>query len=263
MKFISLFLTGLASILIFSCKAPKPLAGYLDNYKDTTGTDILNIPELKIQKGDLLSIQIYSIATDPAVDALYNLPCANGTSAGQATGTCGFLVDAGGNITHHRFGVIHVDGMTKNQLVSEFVKRLTVQKELLKEPTIVVRFLNYKITVLGEVAHPGTINIPGERVTILEAIGLSGDITQYGKKNEVRVVREINGKREVGTVDLSSGKLFESPFYNLMQNDVVMVDPVKQKAKKADQDMTIARIGFVVSMITSAALIYNSFRRNN
>lgn len=263
MKFISLLSFTAFSFFLFSCKAPKPLAGYLDNYKDTAGTDILNIPELKIQKGDLLSIQVYSIATDPAVDALYNLPCASGTAAGQAAGTCGFLVDASGNIIHHRLGVIHADGMTKSQLAAEFTRRLTAEKERLKDPTIVIRFLNYKITVLGEVAHPGTINIPGERVTILEAIGLTGDITQYGKKNEVKVIREINGKREVGTIDLSSNKLFESPYYNLMQNDVVMVDPVKQKAKKADQDVTIARIGFVVSMITSAALIYNSFKRNN
>jgi polysaccharide export outer membrane protein len=115
---------------------------------------------------------------------------------------------------------------------------------------------------LGEVAHPGTLNIPGERVSILEAIGLSGDITQYGKKNVVKVIRENNGKREVGIIDLSSKKIFESPYYNLMQNDVVMIDAVNQKAKKADQDVTIARIGFVVSMITSAALIYNSFRKN-
>jgi polysaccharide biosynthesis/export protein len=264
MKFFTVPLILLFSVLLFSCKTQKPVAaGYLDNVRDTSGKQEIKIPELKIQKGDLLSIQVFSITTDARVDALYNLPCSGGTAAGQATGTCGYLVDADGNIIHHRLGVFQADGMTKQALAAEFKKRLSVQKDLLADPTVIIRFLNYKITVLGEVAHPGAINIPGERVTILEAIGLTGDITQYGKKNEVRVARETDGKVEVGIIDLSSKKMFESPYYNLKQNDVVFVDALPQKAKKSDQEVTFARIGLVLSMITSAALVYNSFRRIN
>jgi polysaccharide export outer membrane protein len=263
MKFLPASFILLVSIFLFSCKTQQPVAGYLDKVVDTAGKEEIKIPELKIQKGDLLSVQVFSIATDAKVDALYNLPCAGGTAAGQAIGNCGYLVDADGNIIHHRLGVFHADGMSKQDLAAEFKKRLAGQKELLTDPTVIIRFLNYKITVLGEVAHPGTVSIPGERVTILEALGLSGDVTQYGKKNEIKVVREINGKREIGIIDLSSKKMFESSYYNLMQNDVVIVDAIPQKAKKTDQELTYAKIGLVLSMITSAALIYNSFRRIN
>jgi polysaccharide export outer membrane protein len=263
MKFSSVSFILILSLFLFSCKTQQPVAGYLDKVVDTSGKETIKIPELKIQKGDLLSIQVFSLSTDARVDALYNLPCAGGAAAGQAQGTCGYLVGADGNIIHHRLGVFHADGITKPQLAAEFKKRLSEQKDLLVDPTISIRFLNYKITVLGEVAHPGAISIPGERVTILEAIGLTGDITQYGKKNEVKVVREINGIREIGIIDLTSKKMFESPFYNLMQNDVVLVEALPQKAKKTDQELTFARIGLVLSMITSAALVYNSFRRLN
>ena len=235
------------------------MGNYLENYNDTSGRDIVQIPELKIQKGDLLAVQIYSIATKPEVYEIYNLPC--GASTGTAT-NCGYLVDIHGNILHQRLGVIHAAGLTKAELANEVRKRLTTPKELLSDPTVVVNFLNYKITVLGEVGHPGTLSIPGERVTILEALGLSGDVTQYAKKDEIKIIREANGVRTVGKLDLSSDKLFESPYFNLAQNDVVLVSPTKQKTKKADQDVTIARIGFIISLITAASLIYNSFRKN-
>jgi polysaccharide export outer membrane protein len=102
--------------------------------------------------------------------------------------------------------------------------------------------------------------IPYERVTILEAIGLAGDIPLSGKKNTVRVVREINGNREIGTVDLTSKDLFESPYYYLMQNDVVYVEPRKSKLRLNDQSIVAQRISFALTLITSAALLYNIFK---
>ncbi|HUM98079.1 MAG TPA: polysaccharide biosynthesis/export family protein [Chitinophagaceae bacterium] len=253
----------LFSILIYSCRPTKPMGNYLENFNDTTGKSITQIPELKIQKGDLLGVQVYSISTEPKVYELYNLPCAvAATSATGSANTCGYLVDAQGNIIHPRLGVIHAAGLTKTELAEDFKKRLTSPKELLSDPTVIVNFLNYKITVLGEVAQPGTLSIPGEKVTILEAIGLAGDITEYGKKNNVKIIRESDGVRTVGTIDLSSKKLFESPYFNLSQNDVVLVNPIKQKNKKTEQEVTMARVGFIISLITSASLIYNSFRRN-
>jgi len=110
------------------------------------------------------------------------------------------------------------------------------------------------------VGHEGVLTVNGERITILEAIGLAGGITDYGKKNNVKIFRENNGKREVGLIDLSSATLFESPYYNLMQNDVVIVEPTKQKAKQAEQSMVAQRITFALSLITSAAFIYNIFK---
>ena len=260
MKFIR-FLLLAVPFAVISCGTQKKAPYYLENVIDTSGKENVKTPELRIQKNDLLSIQVYSLSTKPELsDAQYNLPC-GGTSGGQGNeGTCGYLVDANGNIEYPRLGTIRAEGLTKQELGEEVKKRLTQPVELLKNPSIIVRFLNYKITVLGEVGAQGMITVPGERITILQAIGLAGGITDFGKKNTVKVLREINGKREVGYVDLSSKDLFESPYYNLMQNDVVLVEPTKQKIKQAEQSIVAQRITFALGLITSAAFIYNIFK---
>ncbi len=109
---------------------------------------------------------------------------------------------------------------------------------------------------MGEVGRPGPITIPTGHVTILEAIGLAGDIPITGKKNTVKVLREIDGRREIGYVDLTSKKIFDSPYYNLLQNDVVMVEVSKAKVRQSDQ-ITLQRITTVLGVITSLTLIYN------
>jgi polysaccharide export outer membrane protein len=258
MRPIRLLIFVVLSTWFVSCTTQKKMPFYLENVSDTTGQQDVIFRDLHIQKNDLLSIQVYSSSTKPELsDALYNLPCG---SAGGTTNTCGFLVDAEGNIEYPRLGTIHVEGMTKQELATEVKRRLTTPVELLNNPGVIIRFLNYKITILGQVGHEGVLTVNGERVTILEAIGLAGGITDYGKKNNVKIFRENNGKREVGIVDLSSAKLFESPYFNLMQNDVVIVEPTKQKAKQMEQSMVAQRITFALSLITSAAFIYNIFK---
>jgi polysaccharide export outer membrane protein len=189
---------------------------------------------------------------------LYNLPTSNASSGPGTSG--GFLVDANGNIEYPRLGSFHAEGLTKQELAAQIKKKLTEPVELLKDPTVIIRFLNYKVTVIGQVGHEGVVNVPGERLTILEAVGLAGGITDYGKKERVRIIREINGQREMGIIDLSSKDLFESPYYNLMQNDVVIVEPTSQKAKQTDQALVAQRITIAIGIITSAAFIYNVFK---
>ena len=215
------------------------------------------MPELRIQKNDLLSIQIYSLSTRPEADAYFNLPTA--TSAGQASS--GFLVDAEGNIEYPRLGTIRAEGLTKQELAEVIKKKLTEPVELLTKPSVIIRFLNYKVTILGQVAREGMMTIPGEKVTILEAIGLAGGITDYGKKDKVKVIRETDGSREVGYVDLSSDSLFTSPYYNLVQNDVVIVEPTRQKIRMTDEQQNMQRISFALSIITSAAFLATIFIR--
>jgi polysaccharide export outer membrane protein len=169
-------------------------------------------------------------------------------------------VDAQGNIEYPRLGTFHAEGLTKDSLASLIKYRLTNPEELLRNPTVIIRFQNLKVTVLGEVGNQGEIKIPGERVTILEAIGLAGGITEFGVKNNVKVIREIDGKREIGLVSLVSDSLFSSPFYNLVQNDVVLVQPSNKRAKKAEQDQVLQRVSFGLSIVTAIALIYNVFR---
>ncbi|MBC7947587.1 MAG: polysaccharide biosynthesis/export family protein [Chitinophagaceae bacterium] len=243
-------------LYLISCGTQQKLPNYLEKMTDSTANGEVVVPELRIQKNDLLSIQVYSASTKPEIDALYNMTTVSAT--GGPSG--GFLVDAKGNIEYPRLGTFHVDGLTKDELAAQIRKRLTEPVELLSNPTVIIRFQNLKVTVMGEVGSQGVLNIPGERVTILEAVGLAGGVTEYGMKDEVKIIREIDGKRQIGTIDLSSDKMFESPYYNLMQNDVVLVSTSKKKAKKAEQDVVMQRVSFGLSLITAIALIYNIFR---
>jgi polysaccharide export outer membrane protein len=257
MKFTRTTALLLLSVYFFSCTPQQKLPGYLENVIDTTGKEEVKIPELRIQKNDLLSIQVYSLSTIPEKsDLIYNLPC-NNIAGGSTTTVCGFMVDINGNIEYPRLGIFHAEGLTKLELAAQIKKKLTEPVVLLADPNVIIRFLNYKVTVLGEVAHPQTINVPGERITIFEAIGLAGDITPDGRKNTVKVIREINNKREIGMIDLSSKKPFESPYYNLMQNDVVIVEPSQRKAKQTDQLIVQQRVGFAISIISAVAVIYS------
>ncbi|MBD0367737.1 MAG: SLBB domain-containing protein [Flavisolibacter sp.] len=133
-------------------------------------------------------------------------------------------------------------------------------KGQLNQPSVLVRFQNFRITVLGEVRGPGVLNIPTERLTILEAVGMAGGITEYGKIKEVKILRENNGVRQLGTLDLTSQNIFQSPYYQLQQNDVILVDQNRYKLRQTEQTRISQQIGFALSIITSIALLYNIFR---
>jgi polysaccharide export outer membrane protein len=258
MKILRIVLLLGFSFYLISCSTQHKIPYYLENAVDTSGKQEVKIPELRVQKNDQLSIQIYSLSTQPErSDAIYNLPAAS-SSSGNTTG--GFLVDANGNIEYPRLGTFHAEGLTKQELATQIKKKLTEPVELLKDPVVIIRFLNYRVIMLGEVNQGGVVTAPGERLTILEAVGLSGGITDYGKKNSVKIIRETNGKREIGIIDLTSKDMFESPYFNLMQNDIVLVEPTNQKAKQTDQTLVTQRISLALSLITAAAFIYNIFK---
>ena len=241
-------------LYFISCGTQKKLPPYyLERISDTTIRDV-KIPELKIQPNDELSIQVYSASTQPEADRLYNLPVTEGSVK------TGYLVDSKGFIEYPRLGPIHVEGLTKQELADLIKKKLTEPVELLRNPTVIIRFLNYKITVMGQVGKEGVITIPGEKITILEAVGLAGGITDYGKKERVRVIRETNGTRQIGYVDLTSDSLFYSPYYNLVQNDVLIVEPTKKKARDAEQAVVAQRVSFALTLVTVAATLYNIFK---
>ena len=171
------------------------------------------------------------------------------------------MVDANGNIEYPQIGLLKVEGLTKLQLADSIKKKINGKDSVLTNPSVIIRFQNLKVTVLGEVNKEGPITVPGERVTILEAIGLAGGVKEFGLKNSIKVVREIDGKRQAGYVDLSSNSLFESPYYNLMQNDMIVVEPSKRKAKKTDQEIVYRQAGFVVSLITAIAVVIRVFQK--
>lgn len=224
---------------------------------DTSATKPVLVKETVIQKNDLLSIQVYSASAEPQIDALYNLPVLPGTASQSNSQLQGFLVDQQGNIEYPRIGTIHAAGLTKNELADTIKNQLQTQ---LVKPSVIIRFLNYRITMLGELGNPGEINVPTEKVTILEAIGMAGGITDYGKKKEVKILRENNGERKLGIIDLTSDKIFQSPYYYLQQNDVVMVEQTRYKVRQIEQQRITQQLGFALSIITSIALLYNIFK---
>jgi polysaccharide biosynthesis/export protein len=251
----------IAPLYLFSCRLTQRLPNYIENVKaDTSWQAQQKSPQLRIQKNDLLSIQIYSLSTHKEADELYNLPVSTSVASSGSTQLTGYLVDMDGDIVHHRLGTIHAEGLTKQELAAEIKKRLTEPVVLLADPTVTIRLINFKVTVLGEVSSPGSINVPGERINILEVLGLAGDFTQYGRKNTVRVSREINGVREIGFIDLSTKDLYNSPYYNLMQNDIIFVEPTKEKARSLEQQVVTQRLTFALSLITAAAFIYTIFQ---
>jgi polysaccharide export outer membrane protein len=261
MKFLRFIILLALPAYILSCKPQQKIPFYLDKVNDTTGKREIKIPEILIRKGDQLSIQIVSVASSkfPMVDADFNQPIS--ANSAQSGISAGYLVDEDGNIVHHRLGVIHAEGLTKRQLAAEVRKRLLEPVALLNEPTVVVRLLNFKITILGEVKNEGVIDIPTEKVNIFQAIGLAGGIPDYGKRDEIKIVREINGQQEVGYIDLTSKDVFDSPYYYLMQNDMLIIGSTKRKVRDEEQIRTFQKISYAFTLVTVAATIANIFIR--
>lgn len=251
-----LVLAVLGTLFLGSCRPQRAVYNYLEEIRDTSFKRNVFIAEPIIQKNDLLSIQVYSASLDPTVDALYNSMSPQ-NMGGQNMQFSGYLVDVAGNIEVPRIGTLQVEGLKKSELEAIIKSRL---QRVLTEPSVIVRFLNFRITVLGEVGSPGVLSIPTERLTILEAVGMAGGVTEFGKIKEVKILRENNGVRQLGTLDLTSQNIFESPYYQLQQNDVVLVDQNRYKLRQTEQTRISQQIGFALSIITSIALLYNIFR---
>ncbi|MEP6727677.1 MAG: polysaccharide biosynthesis/export family protein, partial [Bacteroidota bacterium] len=214
-----------------------------------------------IQKGDLLSIIVYS--DNATATAIYNQAGAgtgNNSSAvpgSPASSSGGYLVDEDGNIQFQGIGVLHVEGLTKTGLSSLLNSKLSAY---LQNPYYTIRFLNFKITIIGDVGRPAVYTIPGEKVSILEAIGLAGDLNITARRDNIRVIREEAGKREFGLIDIRQPDIFNNKFYQLHQNDIVYVDFNKSKAAASDQT-TLRNITIATSIISTIAIVITVIRR--
>jgi polysaccharide biosynthesis/export protein len=259
---LALFIT--VNLTHYSC-GPRPLT-YFKGTFDTTRLNQIVVPEPIIQKGDLLSIIVYS--DNPQATALYNQPIASASnsSSGSSMGApvtsqsemAGYLVDPEGNIQFQGLGRLHIEGLTKAQLVDLLNAKL--KDSLLSNPYYNIRFINYKVTLLGDVNRPGVYSVPAERVSILEAIGLAGDLTLYGKRDNIMIIREMNGKREFGTIDLSNPESISSPYFYLRQNDMVIVHADKRKSTAQDQS-TLRNVSIATSIISAVGIIISVVSR--
>jgi polysaccharide export outer membrane protein len=240
-KYILFSLFGtLIMLAMNSCVDSKKLAYFNNIIRDTT-TQMQAVPKLfKINKGDLLQITILSL--DAQAMAVLNqatgftfasAPSSSGGPTNTATLT-GNLVDEKGTVTLPLIGNIKADSLTKEQLAAKITQEL-IDKKIALDPIVTVRILNYKITVLGEVAHPGVIPVPNEKITLPEAIGLAGDLTTYGRRDNVLLVRLVGDKLIYKRFSLNKDQMFARDLYYLQNNDLIYVEANKAKAGLSDR----------------------------
>ncbi|WP_420458906.1 polysaccharide biosynthesis/export family protein [Neolewinella sp.] len=246
-----------------SCVSYRELVNFEDiRAQQEQVEDIDNALELRIQPRDLLRIQVLSV--DPEAAAPFN-DAAGGSSGGglgQANNQnlqllTGYLVDEDGFIDIPLLGRIEAAGQTVESL--QFLIRGRLEKYLV-DPVVNVRYLNFKVTVIGEVVQPGVIPLPNSRVTVLEAIGLAGDLTDYADRTSVLVVREQDGRRSYKRLNFQNDEVFSSDFYYLKQNDVIYVEPIR--ARTATVSDPAQRFVTYLAPVLSVATLIIALTRN-
>ena len=249
----------IVTVFCFSCANQKRTV-YFSGERDSSVIANSTPPETFIQPNDILSISVNSL--NPAATLIFNTPNISSVAAtGSAGGTVqtpGYLVNVHGYIQFPVLGDIKVSGLTTDQLRVQLVHSL-VDKKLLVDPIVMVRQLNFKVSVLGEVAHPTVINVPSEKISLLEALGLAGDITIYGRKDNVLIIREENGVKKIKRLNLNDDELFTSQYYYLKSNDIVYVEANKDKVastSRSTQVLPIVLSGLSLIAIIVQGLIY-------
>lgn len=220
-------------ILFSACNSTKEVV-YLQDVIPLKQQDIERKYEVFIHEDDLLAIMVNS--KDPELALPFNMPLITyqiGSEGGGQQRVLGYLVDTNGDIDFPILGKLHVAGLSRLEL-RDLIKEKLISGDYIKDPVVTVQFLNYKVSVMGEVARPGSFTITGDRITLLEALSMAGDLTIYGRRDRVAVIREENGKRTILFHDLRSSDIFTSPCYYLQQNDIVYVEPNKAKAGQRD-----------------------------
>lgn len=214
--------------------------------------------EQRIQEDDLLSITVTSLNAESNMLFNAGVLIPSGESGNTVISTPineNYLVDKNGFINYPVIGQINLKGLTKLEAVNKMGLLLD---EYVQNPIINIRLMNFKVTVIGEVQNPSTFIIPTEKVTILEALGLAGDMTAFGRRENVMIIREKGGVRSTTRLNLNVKNVLASPYYYLQQNDVIYVEPYKTKAIQSDANpRTYAIITGIFSLLTLALFQVN------
>lgn len=231
----AMLLSVILAMSVASCTSYKKVP-YLQNSKDLdTYKQQTTVYEPIIQPNDMLNIVVNSGQEQKAAMA-YNLTVSKSNSSNSLTSQqalLDYIVDTKGCVKVPNVGDVCLAGLTLPQAEELILDK--IKGSFAVPPVVIVRFVDYKISVLGEVASPGTYNSKDGKITILQALASAGDLTVYGKRDNVKIIREeTNGEKKVYEVDLNDASLLTSPLYYLQQNDVVYVTPNKSKAKGSD-----------------------------
>jgi polysaccharide biosynthesis/export protein len=218
--FRSFLFPVLCACLLQACYTSERVVYFQNKSTSVAGSDIIRF-EAKLQPGDLLSVQISSISKEAS--SFFNV------QVDQRTGNMvqqGFLVDDGGSIELPLVGKVMVSGLSVRQAKDTLRHKL---ERFLVDPAVNIQFLNYRVTVLGDVGRPGVYTASSDKITIPELFGMAGDLQLTARRDNVLIVREKDGKREFGTVDITTRTMFESPYYYLQTGDIIYVEPGKAK----------------------------------
>ncbi|POY35795.1 sugar transporter [Solitalea longa] len=239
----------LLSVIATSCSSTENIAYFKDAGTQKSTQQAINNYVPKVQANDILSIEIASLS--PEATEMFNPKSAAGNANSlELRQIDGYLVDKSGNVDLPVIGALKVDALTTDE-VSDLVKsRLT---NYLKDPTVKVKFLNFKISVMGEVARPNVYNVTNEKITITEALSMAGDVTIYGLRENVLLIREENGVRQFARINLNKTDVFTSPFYYLHKGDVIYVEPGPRKVY-ASENRTYQVLTILVGLLNVAAI---------
>jgi len=250
--------TSTLLLLIFLCIscASKQDVVYYQNIDNLNTQHNSNSYEIKIQPDDLLMIIVS--ADDPEVAIPFNLKSYSTATnnrqdiiRGQETVQL-YLVDQSGNIEFPVLGKLKIGGLTRTEALKLLQDRIGVY---IKSPIVNLRIMNFKVSLQGEVNLPGTYSIASERITLIEALSMAKDLTIYGKRDNILVIREINGVKSYNRVDITKSDFINSPFYYLTQNDVVYVEPNKTRVNSSAVGPNTSVIISAVSILVSLSVL--------
>jgi polysaccharide export outer membrane protein len=213
------------------------------------------IPELTIQPQDMLSIVVSS--KEPELSVPFNLPVVSYQGVKETyvqQRILGYIVDKEGNIDFPILGSLHAEGCTRNQL-AQLIKEKIIAEGYIKDPIVTIQFMNFRIVVNGEVVRPGTYEIKSDHITLFEALSMAGDLTIYGRRDNVKVIRENNGERNIYEIDLRVANTFDSPGYYLQQNDIIYVTPNRYRSNQTNNAGQVQQISLWVSIASFLASV--------
>ena len=244
---LRLFIPAAFLLVMASCKTTKQSQYFKTlQTKDTTLTGFVNIyGELKIVKGDRLAITASSISTQE--DALFNGNLNSGVNTGGTTILGGYFVEPDGTVFLHRVGRIMAEGFTRREFARQVENKLLLY---MKDPIVQVSFTNHKITILGAVGTPQVLNMPEEQIPLLDALVLSGDIKPDAKRNSITIIREEGTEKKVKHLNLEDNSIFNSPWYYVKPNDIILVGTDTAATEKAEKR---AKLQTTLSLVASAA----------
>ncbi len=239
----------LCFVIITSCTSKKDIV-YFQNAKHSETIVDTNTFRAKLKIGDIVSI--YISTQNPEVTKPYNIVKSIGTSQGTFID---YLIDVEGNIDYPVLGKIKLLGLTVEKAKALFKEKFS-DGDLLKDPVVIIRIQNFRVTIAGAVNSPGVYNASGERFSILEALGMAGDLNIKGRRDNVMVIRDFDGVKTVTHIDLTTKELFNSPVFYLTQNDYVYVEPNNSAISAASGDSRVGTIITITSFILTTALIF-------